>query len=287
MVTNLSRTALFLRFNVDKLKAKALVSRFHVRGIPTTIVVAPDGGEIDRIVGYSQRSKWTKTLLGYLYGIDTLQDLLNRSAADKSATLRRDIAQKYLSRGSAIKALAWVDKAQSALAPKDVKLGGSLSLIRGEALLETDPPEGRKLLMKIACSGPGDRPGEAFSALSSYFGRAANAAKNPTEKAKSKASMAALYDALLPKRQDNAGFLNDYAWHFAEEGIHLNRALVAAKRAVLLSKNKPGILDTLAEVYYKMGNRKRALETIEKAIIQKPASKYYKGQKEKFLEMKH
>lgn len=285
MVSRLSRNAVMTYMNVDRPAARALAEKFNVKGIPTTIVLDNTGREIDRIVGYSNRSKWTKTLLGYMYGIDTLQDNLEKAAKNDSPKLGEEIAGKYLERGNAKQALEWVGRAKKLLTGKDPKLADRLSLIRGEALLETDPPTGEKLLRRLAVKGSQDQADGAFDTLSRYYRLKARESKNPEEKKSFLDKMTALYDAALPKHENDSGFLNNYAWHFAEEGINLDKALEAAQKAVKLSNNDPGILDTLAETYYKKGMKTKALEAIGKALQKDPDDSHFRKQKEKFLKM--
>lgn len=285
MVDRLSGTAVMFRLNTDTPEGKALSKSFHLNGIPTTVVLDPAGEEVDRIIGYDSRSAWTKTLLAYLYGVDTLQDLLGRAQTVKGADLRRDIASKYLERGDAKNALAWVDKAHEAMTPEDAGLSGSLSLIRGRALLIDDPAKGEAELNELVRGKDADAADEAFGALSSYYRKAVRAAKTPEATAQAKKAMMDLYHVLLPTRQDDVSFLNGYAWHAAEEGVELDQALAAAQRAVTLSGDDTGILDTLAEVYYKMGNRADALESIGKALAKSPEDEYLLGQKKKFEAM--
>lgn len=68
------------------------------------------------------------------------------------------------------------------------------------------------------------------------------------------------------------------------------RAVAKAQNEMLLlkfyaelSKEDPGILDTLAAVFYSMGRTGEAIQTIDKAIAQKPDDPYYKDQRAKFL----
>ncbi len=285
MVDNLSRNYVMIRQNVDKPEVQALAKTYHVKGIPTTIVIGPDGKEVDRIIGYDNRSDWMRTLLGYTYGVDTLGDLMHRASSDKAPGLRRDIAQKYLDRGDAKDALVWVDKARSADKGKNADLETALSLIRGQALLTTDAPKGVAVLRKLAGGAKSDAADEAFSSLSRYYRGMIKGAPSVQAKKQAEAEYLGLYHAALPHRQNDPGFLNDYAWHCAEQGLELDKAAEAARKAVAISHDDPGILDTLAEVYYKMGNKSEALEAIGKALQKKPNDKYLLGQRAKFQKM--
>ncbi len=285
MVTRLSRNNVMIRQNVDKPEVRALAKAYHIKGIPTTIVIGPDGKEVDRIIGYDNRSDWMRTLLGYTYGVDTLGDLLSRTSTDEKPGIRRDIAQKYLDRGDAKDALVWVEKARSADKGKNADLETTLSLIRGQALLATDAPKGVEVLRKLAGGAKSDAAEEAFISLSRYYRGMIKGASSVEAKKKAEAEYLGLYHAAMPHRQNDAGFLNDYAWHCAEQGLELDKAAEAARKAVAISHDDPGILDTLAEVYYKMGDKNKAIATIDKALKKKPNDKYLMGQRTKFMKM--
>jgi tetratricopeptide (TPR) repeat protein len=62
--------------------------------------------------------------------------------------------------------------------------------------------------------------------------------------------------------------------------------LVKTKRAVELSGDNPNIIDTEAEVLWKMKRFEEAIEAIERAITIDPDNQYYQDQKEKFLDSK-
>lgn len=266
---------MFLKVNSDTELGKELRKKFSVRGLPTTILLTPEGAEVDRILGYGDRNEYLRTLLGYIYGVDTLADMEARSQADPEPQILADIAEKYLGRGSAKEGLAWVVKAQGAEGEKPAELIRRLSLLEGQAQLETDPPKGEAALKKLVLDSPAEDPigEEAFSDLSRYYRRVKKDDK----------ALVALLDAMMPRRGDDPQFLNEYAWTCAEMGVNLDKALDAAKKAVEKSEEDPGILDTLAEVYFKKGDAKSAVATIEKALAKKPDDDYFQKQKEKFL----
>ena len=64
--------------------------------------------------------------------------------------------------------------------------------------------------------------------------------------------------------------------------MFLPEALTAAERAVALSPKETGILDTLAEVHFRMGNAAKAIEVETKALALQPDDNYLKGQIARF-----
>lgn len=286
MVEKLSQAAVLYRLNTDTQEGKELSQAFHLRGIPTTVLLTPEGKEIDRILGYGNRSAWMRTLLAYLYGVDTLDDLLARATSSPEPALAKEIAEKYLGRGDSREALAWVQKTREVAKPeKDAALLASLGLVEGEALLREDPPRGEALLRTLVTGSDKGLSEEAFATLSAHYRRTAKKAASPEEKQKALSAMLGLYHDLLPSRGEDPHFLNDYAWHCAEQGVELERAAEAAQKAVALSGEDPGILDTLAEVYFKMGKKAEALGAIERALAKNPDDAYLQGQKKKIAKM--
>lgn len=87
---------------------------------------------------------------------------------------------------------------------------------------------------------------------------------------------------VLKRDVKDAGLLNGLAWSCAEHDLNLPDALRAAEKAVALEPKSADILDTLAEVHFRMGNRAKALEVGRQALALDPENPYLKGQVERF-----
>ena len=85
---------------------------------------------------------------------------------------------------------------------------------------------------------------------------------------------------------DDPWFLNQFSWRMTELNINLNLALDKINLSLsLLDETTPGyanILDTKAEVLWKMGNIEEAVQVINKAINMDTSNGYYIEQKNKF-----
>lgn len=79
-----------------------------------------------------------------------------------------------------------------------------------------------------------------------------------------------------------AGTLNALAWYCATADVFLEESLAAAERAVAQSPEDAGILDTLAEVQFRLGRVDEAIVTIERALRLTPGDAYLASQKERF-----
>ena len=84
------------------------------------------------------------------------------------------------------------------------------------------------------------------------------------------------------RRERDASLLNGLAWACATHDIFLSDALKAADRAVSMEPRNVDILDTLAEVHFRMGNAKKAIEVESRAVTIDPKSAYLKEQIQRF-----
>jgi len=280
-MNRLSQTAILVHMNTDETATKAVAKQYHLGGIPTVVVFAPQGQEVDRIIGYdNDRSAWLKTLLAYLYGIDTIQDLEARFVARPDLVVAHDLAQKYLDRGDGVATLVWVDKAR-ALMP-DAGTGNKLTLIQGQAWLITDPGKGAEALLALATTPDNALGMDAFQAVSAFYKRQARNATDSEEKKRAKASRLDVFHKVVAARPADPDALSEYAWFCAAEGIELEQALVAAQKAASLKKDDAETLSVLAEVAFKANKKDLALQTIDRAIALNPDESFYKEQREKF-----
>ena len=98
------------------------------------------------------------------------------------------------------------------------------------------------------------------------------------------------YNEMLSLFPNDPSALNSYAWRMAEIETNLEDALIKVRKAVVITSDDPGqqagIIDTEAEVLWKMKRFDEAIEAIEKAISIDPDNQYFMDQKEKFIESK-
>ncbi|MBI4364982.1 MAG: DUF1028 domain-containing protein, partial [Candidatus Latescibacteria bacterium] len=86
----------------------------------------------------------------------------------------------------------------------------------------------------------------------------------------------------LGRGERDASMLNGLAWACATHDLFLDDARRAAERAVTLEPRNVDILDTLAEVCYRMGDAAKAIEVESRAATIDPKSQYLKDQIERF-----
>ena len=86
----------------------------------------------------------------------------------------------------------------------------------------------------------------------------------------------------LARGERDASLLNGLAWSCAIHDVQLPDALRAAERAAMLEPKSTDILDTLAEVYYRIGNVAKAVEVETRAAAIDPVNPYLKDQIARF-----
>jgi tetratricopeptide (TPR) repeat protein len=87
---------------------------------------------------------------------------------------------------------------------------------------------------------------------------------------------------VLARNEKDASLLNGLAWSCAEHDLHLPDALRAAQRAATLDPKSTDILDTLAEVHFRMGHAAQALAVEKRAAAIDPKNPYLQSQVARF-----
>jgi len=90
------------------------------------------------------------------------------------------------------------------------------------------------------------------------------------------------HEALCRDFPASSTFHNDLAWLAARLDRDLDKALTHAQRAVELEPESAGILDTLAEVHFRRGNRAEAVRLAKRCLEMDPEGEHYKKQLARF-----
>ena len=100
-----------------------------------------------------------------------------------------------------------------------------------------------------------------------------------------------VHKELIEKFSSNSSVLNSYAWRMSELGKELSDALKKIDTALdIIGKDDssyPNLLDTKAEVLWRIGFFDEAINTINEAISIDSKTEYYKEQKIKFENSKN
>ena len=252
-----------------------LFSKFNGTGYPLIIFLDPLGNEIDRFYGYIPAYEFIIKMNNVLSGQNTFVDYVEKyEQGNHSAEILRPLADKYKDKGENQKALSLfkeltlssnVSKADYDYAMYQI---ASISLTTNNEI---------KLIKKFLKDYESSKKFEdaVFDLINHYK-------SNQMQKDELEA-----YNLYLNKLSHSYHFLNSYGWRMSELNLNLDDALKKINLAISLidesNKSFPNILDTKAEVLWKLDQIDKAIEVIEKAILLDPESQYYKAQKEKFL----
>ncbi len=262
---------MLLKIDAEKGVGPKWRERYQVSGFPTSFLLNPDGTEVDRVVGYRPMPGFLQLVEDYARGIGTL-DAMQEELAGRphDLELKLKIAEKLDQRGEAAAAEERLQEILDAdpLNHSGVADDAAAALAMGRFRLSRDP----QVLEDLLLSYPGLEQGpEVYNMLIATASR-----EGRTERVKR------LLERAIQDYPEDPELLNSYAWMAAELGWNLDQALAAARKAVRLSGEEANVLDTLAEVQFRLGRREEALSTIRRAIERRPGDEYLLKQLRKF-----
>ena len=251
----------------------AQATQYKISHYPTFLVIGPDGKEVDRHIGYLDPAEFIEVIDGYRNGVGTVASLEKKLANDPdNVELLYQVGTKYADAGRAEQASTTLDKVMT-LDPHNAARNAEILYAVGEAYYTDKNYEKAKPYFSKLVSDHGDSEmapdGMKRLAATEYKLGNADAA-------------VAMYEKSMKGKENDASALNGFAWFCAQRKIGLDRALPAALKAADLSDRDPGILDTLAEVYFAMGDYNNAIKVEKEALAKDPDDKYLKDQIEKF-----
>jgi len=284
--------------------------KYRVRGYPTILFLDSKGLEIDRIVGYRPPEEFLSELNRIKNGDNTISEILARYKQNKHHyPTQIDLAEKYVTLNLPDSANSILDdiyhkqkkKSQldfsvafriSKLYYRIGSLDTSIDLldqIVDSGVDSSDSGYFYGLLYKAKRDTDTDRLLQ-YSYLTENIDRKKQAywqiirilrkeKKDPDLEADIYQKAVELYDSdykYLPS------LLNSFAWRMTQLEKKLDVALEKINMALEYGEDIK-ILDTKAEVLWKLKRIDEAVRIMEKCILLDPQKKYYKDQKNKFL----
>ena len=82
---------------------------------------------------------------------------------------------------------------------------------------------------------------------------------------------------LIKEKPDDPAPLHRLAHFYLQCGIATDDAIACAEKAISLQPDEPRYMATAAQLYYRKGDRDKAIELIDKAIAKAPDSAYYQA----------
>lgn len=254
---------------VDLPESQEIEDHFNVRAIPQNIFVNAEGEEVDRIVGYFPPEEFRPKVLDILNGKNTLQDLENRlGETPEDIKILTLLGKKYGTMGRDDDSREMYEKILIQN-PGSELAGFHLSKLQ----LKSGNPD--VLSTFIRENRNSEYLSEAFDELIFHY-KNNNDIEKEVEISKQWVSVFS----------DDPDVLNAYAWRMSELDMNLESALELARKAVKLSASdslgQAMIIDTEAEILWKLGRIDEAIETIDRSIQINPNDTYYQDQKKKF-----
>ena len=298
------------KIDAEKNNGPQQKKKYRVEGYPTILLLDSEGNEIDRIIGYRPPEEFFNELNRIKNRENTLSDLITRyKQSINNSSVKIDLAEKYILMNLPDSARLLLDNIYSFQKKKhqlDFSVSFNLSqlyykirsLDRSIEILDQIVESGVdssdiayffRILYKSKRSSDIDALLE-YAQLSENIDRKQKSywqiirilkkhKRDPSLEAELYLKVIDLYTSdykYLPS------LLNGFAWRMTELEKNLDIALVKINKALEYGEDIK-ILDTKAEVLWKLNRSEEAVEIIEKCILSDPQNKYYKDQKKKFL----
>jgi len=298
------------KIDAEKNNGPQQKKKYRVKGYPTILLLDSEGNEIDRIIGYRPPEEFFNELNRIKNRENTLSDLITRyKQSINNSSVKIDLAEKYILMNLPDSARLLLDNIYSFQKKKhqlDFSVSFNLSqlyykirsLDRSIEILDQIVESGvdssdiayfYRLLYKSKRSSDIDALLE-YAELSENIDRKQKSywqiirilkkhKRDPSLEAELYLKVIDLYTSdykYLPS------LLNSFAWRMTELEKNLDIALVKINKALEYGEDIK-ILDTKAEVLWKLNRSEEAVEIIEKCILGDPQKQYYKDQKKKFL----
>tara|TARA_Y100001970_G_scaffold91791_1_gene115828 strand:+ start:23979 stop:24842 length:864 start_codon:yes stop_codon:yes gene_type:complete len=262
-----------LKIDAETNYGQNLFEKFNGNGYPLVLFLDSNGNELDRFYGYIPAYEFIIKMQNVINGQDTFTYYLNEyNKNNHSAEILSSLADKYNDKGDTQRALALY-----------------MQLERTANLSKKDFDKAKYHIASLSLENDKLKPMLAYLnnyQIEEYFENAIYDLINYYKRKQENEAEITTYNKYLNQLHNNYNFLNKYSWRMAELNINLEDALLKVNHALqLLEKTAtqyPDILDTKAEILWKMGKNNEAIKTINQAIDINPSSKYYKAQKEKF-----
>lgn len=261
--------------------------KYHVNGVPTLVFLNEEGQEVDRLVGFrpaeKMLSEWQRIVAdsGTYPALkrEALHDSLN---PDKWIRLGEKL-NAMRSRGDDEGMLVW-ERTKNLLPETDPRREYVMVQLAVHNMWKTQDPSEFEKMLNTLVQFPNTKV--AMTALIQY-------ARKTGQSALEGAYEKLLADIYVKKQKeldptDFASRMNAYAWRMTQLEMNLSDALEKIKLGISVlpvgadPDVRAGLIDTEAEVLWKLGQPEAAIEMIEKSIALEPENKYYREQKKKF-----
>lgn len=267
-----------VKYDAEKGDGIGLAEKYRVHYYPTSILLTPDGKEIDRVIGYRDPPEFIETLTDYMNGIGTIDAYKAQLAADPdNLELLCTLGLKLADAVRPDEAARCLDRALELDPNNESDRHAEIHYGMGESYYNSERYEKarREYSSVIASFSESEYAEDSLKRLAYVEHELGN-----------NDAAVANYEKLIADDLDDPRALNGFAWFCSQRGIGLDKALTAALKAVELSDHDAGIVDTLAEVYAARGEYDNAIAAAEEALASDPEDQYFNDQVKKFKDAK-
>ena len=262
----------------DNKEGTEIFNQYNGVYIPLLIFLDGTGKEIERVIGYKNVEDFLNILNNVLNNTDTFMSLFEKyKQGDKNSNLIDKLSSKSEIKNSD----SLSTELYSIILSNESEYDSSITERANFYFAKSALKEGdiNKMNNFIASYKKSSRIGDAYNQLAYYY-------KNN----KDTLLEVSILKKMVNEFPDSPSILNRYAWRMSEVNKELNDALEKINIGLSLTEKTassyPALLDTKAEVLWKMDLFDEAINVIDEAISIDKESEYYNKQKKKFQESK-
>ncbi len=159
--TNITGEFVKLKIDVDRFQNGVVTEKFHIKGIPTLMVVTADQEEVDRILDYQPIEVLGKFVAGVKADPAPLRELMEKAQAKDPEIMRR-LGRRLLTAGRANEAVTYLERIKPA--PREL-LDAKIQASSGDegvlkAAIKLEPASLRSVGWRSELAGVLKKPGD-------------------------------------------------------------------------------------------------------------------------------
>ena len=269
----LNQNFINLKIDADTEDGRILFSQYNGTGYPLLLFFDSNKNELERFYGFFDPEPFLQKLMDIKNGNNTFPVLQAQfESGDNSAETMCILASKHVERGNdSIATLLY----KNVITSKNVssKMYFEAKYFLSSQQLKNGQTDDLENYINTYPDSPFIQ--DAVSNLLQYY-----------QKEKYIDKELFYFNKYVEIFSSDPWFLNQFSWRMTELNTNLDLALEKINFALgIIDQDANGIaniIDTKAEVLWKMGKIEEAIKTIEEAILLDPNNDYYLNQKEKF-----